>query len=387
MNNIEPSTHFLPAERASLAEVLRQHALLAGDNLITSLLDSSLNMTAILNKNRQAVLYNEAFRVRLNLSGSEVSVGNRLGEYFGCVRASQAPAGCGTTKACRDCGVACATAGALAGRAVTETCRVQTIICGMDLSLQMRASPFAYKGEEFVMVSASDIEPEMRRRQLEQIFFHDVLNTANGVQGLLHVMMEVDETLAVQKYMPLASNASDNLVGELLCQRDMIAAETGELSVANTVIEPRSFLAGLAGMLASHPVAKGRQIALTPDSGSFSMTTDKTLLARVLVNLIKNAVEAVPPGAKVTVSCRQESGRAVFTVHNPTCMPQKIQHQLFQRSFSTKGAGRGFGTYSIRLLTEAYLGGKVSFTSNPEEGTTFRAEFPLTPANQGPPMQ
>lgn len=377
MNTNEPTTHFLPAERASLAEVLRQHALLAGDDLITSLLDSSLNMTAILNKNRQAVLFNEAFRVRLNLSGSEVPVGNRLGEYFGCVRASQAPAGCGTTKACRDCGVARASAGALAGRAMTETCRVQTIVCGMDLTLQMRASPFAYKGEEFLLVSAADIAPEVRRRQLEQIFFHDVLNTASGVQGLLHAMNEVDESLAVQKYIPMAANASDTLVDELVCQRDMIAAESGELSVTRAEIEAQDFLAGIAGMLACHPLARDRRIVTMPDSGRFSMTTDRTLLARVLVNLIKNALEAVPRGGVVTVSCRRERGRAVFTVHNPNCMPENIQHQLFQRSFSTKGVGRGFGTYSIRLLTETYLGGKVSFTSNQEEGTTFRAEYPI----------
>jgi sensor histidine kinase regulating citrate/malate metabolism len=49
--------------------------------------------------------------------------------------------------------------------------------------------------------------------------------------------------------------------------------------------------------------------------------------------------------------------------------------QLFQRSFSTKGTGRGLGTYSIRLLTENYLEGKVSFVSNEAEGTVFSIEL------------
>jgi sensor histidine kinase regulating citrate/malate metabolism len=49
--------------------------------------------------------------------------------------------------------------------------------------------------------------------------------------------------------------------------------------------------------------------------------------------------------------------------------------QLFQRSFSTKGNGRGIGTYSIKLLTENYLKGKVSFFSNEEEGTVFSIEL------------
>lgn len=58
-------------------------------------------------------------------------------------------------------------------------------------------------------------------------------------------------------------------------------------------------------------------------------------------------------------------------------MPYDVQLQVFQRSFSTKGIGRGLGTYSIRLLSERYLSGRVSFTSTPEAGTTFYAWYPL----------
>jgi sensor histidine kinase regulating citrate/malate metabolism len=50
---------------------------------------------------------------------------------------------------------------------------------------------------------------------------------------------------------------------------------------------------------------------------------------------------------------------------------------IFQRSFSTKGFGRGLGTYSIRLLTERYLKGSVSFTSSALSGTIFRVRYPL----------
>ncbi len=59
-------------------------------------------------------------------------------------------------------------------------------------------------------------------------------------------------------------------------------------------------------------------------------------------------------------------------------MPREVQLQIFQRSFSTKGLGRGLGTYSVRLLTERYLKGSVSFTSSAEFGTTFRVRCPAT---------
>ena len=65
----------------------------------------------------------------------------------------------------------------------------------------------------------------------------------------------------------------------------------------------------------------------------------------------------------------------MFEVHNPVEMPREIQLQMFVRSFSTKGLGRGLGTYSARLFTEAYLGGRIGFRSD-STGTTFWVEIP-----------
>ncbi len=62
-----------------------------------------------------------------------------------------------------------------------------------------------------------------------------------------------------------------------------------------------------------------------------------------------------------------------FLVHNPAVMPEAVRAQVFQRSFSTTGdRNRGLGTYSVKLLVERYLGGRVSFRSEEGHGTTFR---------------
>jgi signal transduction histidine kinase len=122
-------------------------------------------------------------------------------------------------------------------------------------------------------------------------------------------------------------------------------------------------------------VAKNKKIVLAPDCEDVRLHIDRTLLSRVIGNLVKNALEAESAGATVTLGCKKTGDGAAFTVHNPAQMPEDSRLQVFQRSFSTKGAGRGLGTYSIRLLTEKYLKGKVSFTTGPE-GTAFTAEYP-----------
>jgi len=78
-------------------------------------------------------------------------------------------------------------------------------------------------------------------------------------------------------------------------------------------------------------------------------------------------------------SCYAEEQAVVFRVRSSAVMTEEVQLQVFQRSFTTRGSGRGLGTYSMRLLTEQYLGGKVGFSSGGSDGTTFYVRLPLTP--------
>ena len=100
------------------------------------------------------------------------------------------------------------------------------------------------------------------------------------------------------------------------------------------------------------------------------------LLKRVLGNMLKNAIEATSTGEAITLGCQLEADGVTFRMANPGVIPLKVQLQIFQRSFSTKGENRGLGTYSMRLLTERYLNGSVSFTSTKKQGTVFRVHLP-----------
>ncbi|WP_156181150.1 sensor histidine kinase, partial [Desulfovibrio sp. TomC] len=106
-------------------------------------------------------------------------------------------------------------------------------------------------------------------------------------------------------------------------------------------------------------------------SQNVQITSDYTLLMRVIVNMLINALEATPEGGSITFGLQEDGDFAKFWVANKSVIPDHIQSQIFKRSFSTKGVDRGLGTYSIKLLTENYLGGKVGFTSEEPDGTVF----------------
>jgi signal transduction histidine kinase len=133
----------------------------------------------------------------------------------------------------------------------------------------------------------------------------------------------------------------------------------------------------LVGVYRAHDAARGRALVVDPASGDATVATSRVLLTRVAGNMIKNALEAERRGATVVVGCGPApGGGAALWVRNPTPMPREVQLQVFQRSFSTKDPARGLGAYSMKLLTERYLGGTVSFSSDAERGTEFRVVLP-----------
>ena len=342
--------------------------------VITDLLDGMLNFSLILNLQRQAVFVNKAFTALLASRGITEPIGQRPGNLAGCLHATEMPGGCGTAEACLRCGACLALEQALAGRADVRDCRIMSHKIGEDLDLRVSVSPFNYNGENFLLMSFIDISSEKRRDVLERLFFHDILNTAGGVQGLIN-LMEESEPAEIKSYVAAAVKASERMVDQILSQRDLAAAEQGDLLPKLSDVGAAEFLNEISGFFKTHQVGKNKEILVQAVCQDAHLVTDKVMLFRVIGNLLKNALEAESPGAKITLSCGKTPSGVAFTVHNPGRMPEDVRLQVFQRSFSTKGPGRGLGTYSIRLLTEKYLKGKASFTTGPE-GTTFRVEYP-----------
>jgi len=154
------------------------------------------------------------------------------------------------------------------------------------------------------------------------------------------------------------------------------AAETGDLAVEPEEIHLNDLLKEVSDLYENHEVSQNRHIVIQPDTEDTAFSTDRTLVRRVLANMLKNALEAASSGETVTIGGGRRENAVVLWVHNQGLMPRTSQLQVFQRSFSTKGKGRGLGTYSIKLLTERYLKGTASFTSTEGEGTTFQISLP-----------
>jgi signal transduction histidine kinase len=172
---------------------------------------------------------------------------------------------------------------------------------------------------------------------------------------------------------------SSGLVEEINAQRQILAAENNELVPQIEPLLSLEVLNAVTSIYQAQDVAKGKLLHIAEDAINIEVVSDKSLLRRVIGNMTKNALEASEKGEAVTLGCDLVNGccNIRFWVHNLRPMPREAQLQVFQRSYSSKGAGRGLGTYSMKLLGERYLKGTVSFTSNVENGTTFQIVLPL----------
>ena len=372
-------THFAPAGRDTPQELQRRVALVQNTPPLQMTIDALPTPVVILNENRQILAANQALLQLLNV-GVDDLIGKRTGEVMGCTFSKHGPDGCGTTKYCLTCGAVAAVLESLQSRSqAIRECRLtlDTALDGGARDLRVTATAIEVSDEVFTVCTIEDISQQKRLSVLSRVFFHDVLNTAGGIQGYVRLLEEIHQQDSVDSdELRLLGGVADQLVNEIESQRDLMLAESGELEVDPTPVRPRDVLDSLRSLYSNHPAAEGREIRIAEIwDGRF--ITDASLLGRVLGNMLKNALEATKVGGTVVVRCIFQDEQVVFSVQNPSVMSEEVQRQVFQRSFSTKArVGRGIGTYSMRLLGEHYLGGKIEFASNEFDGTTFTMTIP-----------
>jgi signal transduction histidine kinase len=361
-------------ERASDEDVRHDISLFASVPLLRQALDAVPDIFMILNEERQIVFANAALMRLLGIPPESFSGGMRPGEVLNCAHAFLEPGGCGASEFCRTCGAVQAIISSLRGVDSINECRI-TQQNGNALDLQVWATPLDLDGRRFTLFTVKDISHEKRRRALERIFFHNLLNTAGGVMGFAELLMSASPE-ELNELKSHVYQLSLRLIEEINAQKELAAAENDELAVEPVTVDSLSMLSDVMDLYAFHELSHDRIMRITPHAQAVPLSTDPVLLRRVLGNMLKNALEAISPGETVTLNCYAVEDGVAFEVHNPGFMPRNVQLQVFQRSFSTKGSGRGLGTYSIKLLIQRYLRGKVSFHSTPSEGTTFRVVCP-----------
>jgi signal transduction histidine kinase len=107
---------------------------------------------------------------------------------------------------------------------------------------------------------------------------------------------------------------------------------------------------------------------------------DPELLRPVLLNLIRNAVQAMSAGGRLTVSAASDGDRTTVEVTDTGCgIPAEAREEIFRPFYTTRTRGTGLGLSVARGLVVA-MGGELTVDSEVGRGTTFTVSLPGAPA-------
>ena len=113
------------------------------------------------------------------------------------------------------------------------------------------------------------------------------------------------------------------------------------------------------------------------DDGLDSVSIDPDIMHRVIDNLVRNAIEAMPSGGKLSISAEMDHGGVSLKVSDTELgIPEEASKKIFSPLYTTKAGGMGLGLAFCRKAVEAH-DGSISFQSKVGEGTTFTVKLPV----------
>ena len=133
----------------------------------------------------------------------------------------------------------------------------------------------------------------------------------------------------------------------------------------------------VAEELAGEARRRGVEVALELDGGAPPVPCNPLDIRRVLRNLLDNALEASPPGGRVTLSLLDLGGRLEVGVSDQgPGVAAALRDRLFRQPVTSKAEGSGLGLLSAREIVEDLHGGRLGYHRGPGEATRFYFQLP-----------
>ena len=124
-------------------------------------------------------------------------------------------------------------------------------------------------------------------------------------------------------------------------------------------------------------LAKGINIVVQSDLDEFYLPIDVQLFQAALLNLIVNAVQAMPKGGTINLALLVVETEAIIRVTDTgTGIAPEYLEKIFSPFFTTKPEGNGFGLPEVNKVIQAH-GGTVEVYSQPGHGATFTIKIPI----------
>lgn len=262
------------------------------------------------------------------------------------------------------------------------------------VQLSIYAIELTLRGEEVKLISMSNIQSELEEKEMEawqnlvRVLTHEIMNSVTPISSLAGVVeeelgrklgsnelsMKRDEAEDMHLSVQTISKRSEGLIKFVKEFRSLTHIPKPKLS--EVAVKP--LLEELAMLHKKELADKNISISISVEPANSTVHVDKTLIEQVLINLIKNAIQAFDDRVNPAISLASyvnEKGSVIISVKdNGTGIEPEALEKIFIPFFSTKKTGSGIGLSLSKQIMRQHEG-NITVKSVLGEGTEFLLRF------------
>ncbi len=231
------------------------------------------------------------------------------------------------------------------------------------------------------------IENVRLREEVERIARHDIKTPLNSIIAVPRLLREERRlTKEADELLGIVERAGYRILSMVNLSLDLYKMEQGSYIFRPDAVDLVDLIDKVAVDIRSHAESKNVSLRLVSRDGQAFAWAEELLCYSLIANLLKNAVEASPEGATVSVSLEALAGtdKVVLHIHNLGVVPASIRDSFFTKyATAGKASGTGLGTYSARLMARTQ-DGDVTMKTSQAEGTTISVTLRSAPAGKIP---
>ncbi|MCB2186910.1 MAG: response regulator [Deltaproteobacteria bacterium] len=267
---------------------------------------------------------------------------------------------------------------------ITKPFEIAEVRARVDTHLQLRAAYAEVQEQNRQLKDYARL-----RDEVERITHHDLKTPLNALMSVPELLLDEPNLTADQRDMlRLMRESATRMLHLINRSLDLYKMELGRYQLCPEPVEVVRLIQEiwtecrelvLAKGLSLHLLRRGQPVS---PHERFWVRGEDLLVYSLLANLIKNAVEASPPGAALTISLVELQAGQLIRLHNQGAVPAALRGTFFDK-FTTAGkkGGTGLGAYTARLIAQT-LGGSLAMTTSVGEGTLLSVTLPPAPPGE-----
>ena len=248
-------------------------------------------------------------------------------------------------------------------QALTNVCQISEQAYA---DLDIRKSNVTVSERSFTLFTISDLSRKMQAVEVEswekltRVLTHEIMNSLTPIQSIAETMHGKDTSQEVTEAFATISSSSSTLMQFVRNFREFSRLPEPHMKA----IYLRPLLESCVRMAESFAKDKEISMSLICFPPDLMVYTDESLLSRVLLNIIKNAIEANPSRISVNAEEKADESVEIRISNDGDPIPDNAAEHIFTPFFTTRESGNGIGLSLSRRIV-AHLGGSLTFKTCP----------------------